>query len=402
MAFKKPNKKNSDKNVRVKNSYYSFSKEYPGGVIGNTGRKTRKKTNTRRFLTAVVAVVFFILIFALSFFVSQLGLRISYKQPAETGISESLTGTEETGTAQSGFDTPIRALYMPAGKLSDTGYIKSLIRNLKRKDFNSVVIDFKTEEGNLSFFSGSKTALLAKCSSFDNETVEKAIELFEKSDIRIVARIFCFQDALASSSSPELAVKYLNSDVVWLDKPEAEGGKTRLNPYSKNARAYLTDVISQVSSFGISYFLLEEVDFPDSDAADTAGFPGETKKSERADTLVSFIDEVRASLPADASLILGFTADDLMTDGSYCAQLTGSDIDAVCANSNIRPDTYVVDRKTDYSSILSLFSVLGNKAGQKNRFIIRIDSSEYSWQYVKALKKSGYENIIVFDENGQY
>lgn len=402
MAFKKPYKKNSDKNVRVKNSYYSFSKEYPGGVIGDTGRKNRKKTRSRSVWTAVGVLGCFLVVFALSYFMSELALRFSYKQPSETGISENITGTEETDTAQSGFDTPIRALYMPAGKLSDTGYIKGLIRELKRKDFDSVVIDFKTENGDLSFFSNSETALLAKCSAFDNETTEKAIELFEKSGVRIIARLFCFQDALASSSCPELAVKYLNSDVAWLDKPEAEGGKTRLNPYSKDARSYLTDIMGEISSFGISCFLLEEVDFPDSDAADTAGFPGETSKSARGKTLVRFLDEVRAAVPTGATLILSLTADDLMTDGSYSAQLTAGDIDAVCVNSAVRPDTYVIDRKTDYSSILSLFSVLSSKAGQKNRFMIRIDSAEYSWQYVKALKKSGYENVLVFDENGQY
>ncbi|MGN1194006.1 MAG: putative glycoside hydrolase [Acutalibacteraceae bacterium] len=400
MAFKKPNKKNSDKKVRVKNSYYSFSKEYPGGFIGNPGRKAQKKARKRSILLTLSAVICFVLIFCLSFFVSELGLRFSYKQPTQTELTEE--SSESSMDGQTNNEEPIKALYMPSQKLSDTGYIKDLIRNIKRKDFNSVVIDFKTEDGNLSFFSNSQIALLAKCSSFDNETVEKAIELFEKYNIKIIARIFCFEDATVSSSNPELAVKYMNSDVLWLDKPEAEGGKSRLNPYSTEAQEYIIDVIKQVSGFGISDFLLEEVDFPDGDASDTAGFPGEKKKSDRGKVLVEFVNEVNKSLPASSKLMLGFTADDLLSDGSYSNLLVDSDINSVCADSFVRPDTYVVDKKADYSSMLSLFTSLNQKTGQSKQLVIQLDFSEYSWRYVKALKNSGYENIIVFDESGKY
>lgn len=400
MAFKRPNKKSSDKNVRVKNSYYSFSKEYPGGFIGNPGRKAQKKTRKRNTLLALAATVCFVLVFSLSFFVSELGLRFSYKQPTQPVLTEETTVS--TADDRTSVEKPIKALYMPSQKLSDTGYIKDLVRSIKRKDFNSVVIDFKTENGNLSFFSNSQIALLSKCSSFDNETVEKAIEIFEKSHIRMIARIFCFKDATVSACNPELAVKYMNSDVLWLDKPEAEGGKSRLNPYRTEAQEYIIDVIRQVSNFGISDFLLEEVSFPEGDTADTAGFPGEKKKANRGKVLVDFVNKVKKALPASSKLMLGFTADELLSDGSYSSLLTGCDISAVCADSSIRPDAYVIDKKTDYSSMLSLFTLLNQKTGQSKQLVIRLNFSEYSWRYTKAMKKSGYQNIIVFDESGKY
>ena len=401
MAFKRPNKKSNDNNVKVKNSYYSFSKEYPGGVVGNPGKKARSKAKKRCAVTAAAAIICFILISALSFFFAETGLRFSYKEPTETGPSASDTSAVSVQTGENP-EKAVRALYMPSEKLSDTGYIKGIIRNIKRKDFNSVVIDFKTENGNLSFFSNSQVALLSKCSSLDNETVEKAIELFEKSDIKIIARIFCFADPLVSSANPELAVKYMNSDVSWLDKPEADGGKTYLNPYSKQAQEYITDVIRQVSSFGVSDFLLESVDFPDGDSAETAGFPGETNKNNRGQILADFVNGIKKELPAEAKLILGFTADDLLSDGSYSSVLTASDADAVCADSLKRPDSYIVDKDTDFGSMVSLFASLKQKSGQDKPLIIRIDFSEYSWRYVKEMKKSGYENIIVFDESGKY
>ena len=399
MAFKRPNKKNPRKSVRVKNSYYSFSKEYPGGMIGNPGNKTKKKARKQKILTATAATIGFIFILCVSYLIAETGLRFSYKQPNETALTEAVTSESEPDTT---VEEPIKALYMPGEKLTDTGYIKSLVRNIKRKDYNSVVIDFKTENGTLSFFSNSKIALLAKCSGIDNETVEKAIEIFENADITIIGRVYCFKDAAASESNPELAVKYMNSDVPWLDKPESEGGKTYLNPYSKQARKYLIDAIKQVNSFGIRNLLLEDADFPDGTGADTAGFPGEKKKSERGNVLLDFVNEVKSSLTADSKLILSFGADDLLSGGSYADILMKSNADAVCIDTAKRPDTYVVDKSTDYSSMISLFSTLKQKTGEKKRLILRIAFDEYSWRYVKAMKKSGFENVVIFDEIGEY
>ena len=398
MAFKKPNKKNSRKSVRVKNSYYSFSKEYPGGVIGNPGKKAKKKAGKQNSLIAFAAAAGFLFIFCLSYFVAETGLRFSYKQPDATGLSESVTAESGQNAA---FET-VKALYMPGEKLTDTGYIKSLIRNIRRKDFNSVVIDFKTENGKLSFFSNSNIALLAKCSSIDNETVEKALEFFENADITVIGRFYCFKDAIASESNPELAVKYMNSDVPWLDKPAPEGGNTYLNPYSKKAREYLIDVISQVNGFGIKNILLEEADFPEGDGADTAGYPGEKKKSDRGNILLDFVNKVKSSLTADSRLILAFGAEDILSGGSYSELLMKSNADALFVDTLKRPDTYVVDKSTGYSSMISLFTQLKQKAGEKKPLILRIDSGEYTWRYVKAIKKSGFENVVIFDEKGEY
>ena len=398
MAFKKPNKKKSRKSVRVKNSYYSFSKEYPGGVIGTPGKRAKKKAGKQRIFLAVASVVGFILIFCVSYLIAETGLRFSYKQPDEIGLSDTVTAGSEQNVA---FET-VKALYMPSEKLSDTGYIKRLIRNIRRKDYNSVVIDFKTENGNLSFFSNSDIALLAKCSSVDNETVEKAIEIFENAGIRIIGRFFCFQDAIVSESNPELAVKYMSSDVLWLDKPESEGGKPYLNPYSKQARNYLIDTVRQVNGFGIRYFILEDADFPDGAGAETAGFPGEKKKSGRGTVLLDFVNEVKASLTADSKLILSFSADDLLSGGSYSELLIKSNADAICADTLKRPETYVVDKSTDYSSMISLFSQLKQKTSENKPLVLQIDSGEYSWRYVKAIKKSGFENVVIYNEKGEY
>ncbi|MGN1443725.1 MAG: hypothetical protein ACI4XE_07740, partial [Acutalibacteraceae bacterium] len=180
------------------------------------------------------------------------------------------------------------------------------------------------------------------------------------------------------------------------------GGKTYLNPYSKKAREYLIDVLRQVNGFGIKNFLLEDADFPDGTGADTAGFPGEKKKSERGNVLLDFVNEIKASLTADSKLILSFSADDILSGGSYSELLMKSDADAVCVDTAKRPDSYVIDKKTDYSSMISLFSSLKQKTGEKKQLILRIAFDEYSWRYVKAMKKSGFENVVIFDNKGEY
>ena len=147
---------------------------------------------------------------------------------------------------------------------------------------------------------------------------------------------------------------------------------------------------------------MEDADFPDGAGAETAGFPGEKKKSGRGTVLLDFVNEVKASLTADSKLILSFSADDLLSGGSYSELLIKSNADAICADTLKRPETYVVDKSTDYSSMISLFSQLKQKTSENKPLILQIDSGEYSWRYVKAIKKSGFENVVIYNEKGEY
>lgn len=397
MAFKKPydEEELKKKNVKVKNSYYTFSKDYP---IGNlTKRKNSRKKENRLLIRRIsIMLLCFVIVAAAAFFATEVCLKFSYKAPNE---SESVSNTEQTlPQEENSASLSVKAFFLPEDKIADTAYIKRLISQIKRYDANGVVISFKTEDGHLAFSSDNEYAISSNAALYDNETLRNALSLFSNKNISIIAQIYCFEDPLLSGAKPQLAVKYMDTDVSWIDDTEENGGKSWLNPCSAKARSYLLDVISQAQDFGVSGFILKSVSFPTKGAVDTAGYPGEKDKSQRNEVLQSFIKKAKAEiLPGSFLLVSQSTDETINSETPYLyGTLTTSTADGFCADISSRPEEYVIDRKTEYSSILSLFSKLENAVGSKEKLVAGIDSSECSHGFLRTLSKSGYENFIIY------
>lgn len=387
-------------NVRVKNSYYTFSKEYPAAKIIQTKRVKRKKERTRSALHAVLATVCFVLIAAVSFFAVKLGLNFSNKPiGADSDFSSTAEGSEET-LFQTG---SLKALYMPYQKIANRRELASFIKKIRRRDCNAVVLDFKTDAGKLLYSSQTELARSGKCAIFDNETVKTALGEFEEKNIAVVARFFCFEDEIASQTDPDLAVKYMNTDVLWRDDISNGEGKTWLNPYSKKAKAYLTSLLSEISSLGVSGIILESVSFPKADIS-SAGFPGEKRQSGRSKALLEFVEEAKSAVSNGCFLLIGETASDILGTGdeNFFQEILKSDADGICADTRLRPESFVADRKSGYSSMLSMFSQIKQKQTEASAFVPVIDMDEYSRKYVRVMGENGFESFILFDESGKY
>lgn len=395
---KDPFPKSSD--VRVKNSYYTFSKEYPAAKIIQTKRVKRKKERVRSFLRVALAAASFLLIVCVSFFAVDLGLRFSNK-PIDTGSE--FSGLSKESSENLFKSSSLKALYMPYEKLSNGKSVSSFIKEVKKKDCTAVVIDFKTESGKLVYSSQTELARSGKCAIFDNETVKTALGIFEREGIDVVARFFCFEDKTASEAEPSFAVKYKDTDVLWRDDISEGKGKTWLNPYSTGAVNYLLDLIKEVSSMGVKGFLLEAVSFPDSDLS-TTGFPGEKSESGRADALLKFVKKAKAAVPESCFLLLSESASDILLSGdeTYSAELLKSEADGVCVDTKNRPESFVADRKSNYSSMLSMFSQIKSKQNSDGVFVPVIDIDEYRGKYIRTLSGNGYSSYIIFDESGKY
>lgn len=409
MAFKKPIYGHSDpKNngVRVKNSYYTFSKEYPVGNIGKQRKADRHKKKKTAWLHAAVYAVCFALIVAASYFAVDLGLKFSYKTGAgEISETAESSPAEKTEAVISAFEERgIKALYMPTEKLGDEGYIKKLIGKIRVKDADSVIIDFKTQDGHLAYSSSVSLAMLGKCALFDNETVRSAIDMFENSGINVIAGIYCFEDSIIASTNSDLAVKYLNSDVTWLDKREEEGGRAWLNPYSKQAQGYIKQIISEINKMGVKGFMLKSVCFPNSDASDTAGYPGEKNKNTRNSTLTAFIKSVKTSLPQGCFLLTDLTATDALSgnDKLYSGAISKNAADGLCADTTVKPGSYVVDKKTDFSSMMSLYANIKQSMNESAKLVPLISTEEYSRRYIRTILRGDYDSYILYDVNGEY
>lgn len=407
MSKKKTDKKKSpypeNGRVRIRHSYYTFAREFPSKILPLEGK--RRKYRKNRTVKNVLLCLLFVFITLFSYFTVNLLLDISYtdkeklEASAENAVSE-VEGTQSEPALPFGGEN-VKALYMPAEKLGDRQYIKDFIKQIKRKNCNSAVIDFKNSEGKLSYTSLNDYAISAKAALFDNNTVRQALDLFEGEEIKVIARIYCFSDGAASMAEPSMAVKYMNTDVNWIDARTEDGGKSRLNPLSKNARKYLLSIIKEVLQFKIDGILLEEVSFPSGEYVSTATYPGEKKGTDRNGVLKSFVEDIREALPDSCLLLLGHSANDILETNRelYYGSMLKSVADGFSVNTLIRPEGVIIDKKTDYASVFSMFSSLKNSIGEK-KAVYTVDSSEYSASLLRKMQKAGYTDFIIYSPEG--
>ena len=409
MSKKKTDKKKSpypeNGRVKIRHSYYTFAREFPSKILPLEGK--RRKHRKSRIIKSSLLCLLFVSLALFSYFTVNLLLDISYTDKEKLEASAVTDASDETDTqpepALPFGGENVKALYMPAEKLGDREYIKSFIKQIKIRSCNSTVIDFKSSEGKLSYTSLNETAVSAGASLFDNNTVRQALDLFESEEIRVIARIYCFRDNTAAAGEPSMAVKYLDTDVNWIDPKAENGGESRLNPLSKNARKYLLSIIDEVMQFKIDGILLEEVSFPSGEYVSAATYPGEKKGTDRNAVLKAFVEDVRETLPDSCLLLLGHSANDILEANRelYYGSMLKSAADGFSVNTSERPEGITVDKKTGFASVLSLFSSLKNSTGEK-KAVYGIDSSEYSASLLRKMQKAGYKDFIIYSPEGIY
>lgn len=381
--------------LRVRKSYYTFTEEYPKYIeVEKTGRRITPKTLKK----ALVYCAVFLLISSVSFFAVKLAINISYAPiEPENEIVEEISLNERIQT------DGVKALYMPHEKIGDEKYIKDLIKQIKKKNGNSVVIDFKTKEGRLCYTSLEENAIIASAALYDNDTIRQAIGLFTGAKIAVIARIYCFSDDRLANANSNVAVKYMGTEVNWLDGSDENGGGSWLNPHSKSVRKYIAAVAKEISSLGVGIFILEDLQFPDGENASSATYPGEKDASDRNSVLRNTLSQVKKALPENALVILSQSATDASTgnENIYYGTLSNAEYYGIAADTAERPLGVAVDKKTDFVSILSLYtSVAGRFPGKA--VIPIVDVEEYSYSYFRAMKKTGFGNFILYSESGEY
>lgn len=382
--------------LRVRKSYYTFTREYPQGFVRI--ERSRRRISKKQIRKAALYALCFVLLAGLSYFALSLGLEIAYKP-----IDENLQGQMQSSYTELLTENGVKALYVPYNRLGDEEYLQDTVKQVRRKNANSVVIDFKTRQGKLVYSSLQENAVKGKCALYDNDTVRGALDIFEGAEIAVIARIYCFEDRAVANSAPELAVKYMNTDVNWLDGKDEKGGSPWLNPYSKQVRSYLAGIAGEISSFGVSAIMLESLQFPDGENTSGATYPGERSADRRNAALKNTLNEIKAALPENALVIFSQSANDAVggNDSIYFGSMADISVYGVAVDTRERPLSIAVDKKSDYVSILSMYSAVQTQY-QGKKLIPIIDMQEYSYSYIRKMKKTGIDSFILFDEAGEY
>ncbi len=392
--------KHDPNKVIVRKSYYTFSKEYPAGKIDTGKTYKRYRSRKKTVIGVLLLAVLFCAVLAATFFWTDLSLKIS-NRPIESE-TQAAAVTNADGVVQTFLNTgDVRAFWVPVQTIADRTSVRKSIKQLRRLDCNSVILDFKTQDGHLLYASLEQPALLAKCSLFSNETVRSAIKQYQNAGVRVIARVFCFEDPLIAARNPAYAVTYMDTQVPWLDKKEEAGGKAWLNPYSGKARAYLLSLLKEMCAFQISGVILESVCFPDSDNLDSATFPGESGGAARNGVLTRFLEKARTAVPDGKFLLVGMTADDLRrgNDIRYDGRLTSDKIDGYFVHTAGAVD--LTETPIDYEIPINAFTTLQSRAASGQCMMLDIPRAEFKQKYARLLKQNGFSLLAISQDTPQ-
>ncbi len=241
---------NNENSPRRLKGYYPFSKKYPsrrGNQAISESRKTKKRERNKKILFCVLLVCLFVFTFVFAKFCHNL---ITRPLPEPEQNDTPVISTDNIGT--------VRAIHIENEILEEISDLSKALDDAKQNGFNAVMLDFKTQEGYLTYNSDELSVENDTLNKIDNVIIEK----IKSEGFMLVGRIFCFEDTVA----PQRINAYIYEDIektkIWFDNSAILGGKVWLDPTSTRAQNYLCDIIEEVTEMGADCVYLESVQFP--------------------------------------------------------------------------------------------------------------------------------------------
>jgi len=189
----------------------------------------------------------------------------------------------------------IRAAYMPFSSAGDNASIKTFLGILPNS-VNGVMIDVKDSQGRLLYRSSNENAIAWGAASEQVVDLAALAETLNAEGYHLVARMHTFSDPICARGDRERnAIKYGDSEMLWLDNFQDQGGKPWSNPYAPTVRGYLTDIAAELAGKGAAMVVLDGMRFPD-DNTGTAFFGSAAARQSRAEILKEFVSQVEGAL----------------------------------------------------------------------------------------------------------
>ena len=143
----------------------------------------------------------------------------------------------------------LRAVELPMSAVQD-GTARS---RLEQAGANALILEMKDSQGDLAWRSGE--SLAARVSSGD-ETINGALEDWNRGDVYTIARVCAFRDNTVPYQNNSVALKASYGN--WRD----ELGLRWLNPDSEKARSYLIGLCRELAQLGFDEIMLDQCWFP--------------------------------------------------------------------------------------------------------------------------------------------
>lgn len=344
-----------DTNQRRLKGYYGFSKKYPSRR-GERPIHESRKAKKRERIRLVLSCVFLCCLFAVTFIFVKLCHNLS-SRPLDSNVIEEapVVTADNLGT--------VRAIYLQNDILDDIGKLDEFLDTAKENGFNSVMLDFKTQNGVLTFSS----MLMTYSGNEDYVEIDSSvIERIKLEGFLILGRIYCFEDTVAPQRLNAYVYENVEKTRIWFDDSAITGGRVWLDPTNSKSVKYLSSVISEVTELGVDCVYLDSVQFPESRVGAVPVYSKDDTTLNRNLVLMQFIE--KAVEAADGRpVILGCPIE--CADGGNTEKWGGTLFDSA---AHICSPLLTAPENSDYVSYIENTYIVLNNNAQNNFSTVKI------------------------------
>lgn len=319
----------------------------------------------------------------------------------------------------------VRGIYV-TGPMAGSANMENLIDLIDNTELNTVVIDVKNDEGNITYQMDLQAAQdMGACINYISDMEGLMAELKEH-NIYTIARIVCFKDPYLAEHNPQLALKKADGSNLT-----DAYGLTWVNPYKEEVWEYLTDVALAAADMGFDEIQYDYVRFPIGNEAETADYGVDIQSYPREQAIMNFLDYAAERLhekgiPVTADVfgtIIGSAIDVEQVGQDYVG--LGSTVDVLCpmiypshyGNGVFGydvPDAYPYE--TVYAALLASNNELAGIADE-DRAVVRpwLQAFTATWvsghityggdeirEQIQAVYDAGYEEWILWNASNRY
>ncbi|MBX7254738.1 MAG: putative glycoside hydrolase [Candidatus Hydrogenedentes bacterium] len=217
----------------------------------------------------------------------------------------------------------VRALYLTGWTVGIPSQLKHYAELADKTVLTAYVVDIKDMDGHVGYKSAVPKVVEygAFEKRYDPLTV---IETFHAHNLRVIGRVACFRDPVASAKEPDMALKTKNGK-LWTDVKKSSW----LNPYNEKAWEYLVDIAKEALTLGFDEIQFDYVRFPSDGPVHTIDYGKDPGPKHEA--VNGFLSYAREQMPdvvisADVFGIMCVSAGDTEDIGQYL-ELVAQNVD---------------------------------------------------------------------------
>jgi hypothetical protein len=233
------------------------------GELRRHRRELRRRQVRRRRLTAAALLVVLGAIALLG--LTQL---LSGSAGAAAVVLEPVRSAMPVSPFRSTLPNEIRGVHVTGPLMSLPGKFQEYLA-LKKDGLNTVEVDLKDENGNVSFMKGAPTIALKDGAAQPYFNARAAAAQAHNAGIYLIGRVVSFEDPITAVAHPQLAI-HKRDGSLW----RTNGGLAWLNPYSRAAWKYNVDVAVAAAKAGFDEIQFDYTRFPSDGDLSIIRYPG--------------------------------------------------------------------------------------------------------------------------------